>query len=37
MSLGVAGIIAAVLRLRGSGGIPPQQGGWRELTGKDLR
>jgi hypothetical protein len=31
VALGVAGIIAAVLRLRGSGGTPPQQGGWREL------
>jgi hypothetical protein len=26
-----------VLRLRGSGGTPPQSGGWRELTGPDLR
>ena len=31
VALGMAGIIAAVLRLRGSGGTPPQQGGWREL------
>lgn len=37
VALGVAGLIAAVLRLRGSGGTPPQQGGWRELTGDDLR
>jgi hypothetical protein len=27
---GAAGF-AAVLRFRGSGGIPPQSGGWREL------
>jgi hypothetical protein len=32
-----AGIFAGVLRLRGSGGVPPQQGGWRELRGPDLR
>ncbi len=36
-ALGVSGIIAGVLRLRGSGGVPPQRGGWRELTGPDLR
>ncbi len=36
-ALGVSGIIAGVLRLRGSGGVPPQRGGWRELTGSDLR
>ena len=29
--------IAGVLRLRGSGGVPPQGGGWRELAGPDLR
>ena len=33
-----AGIwIAAAIRVRGSGGIPPQKGGWRELQGDDLR
>lgn len=37
LALGLAGLIAAVLRLRGTGGTPPQQGGWRELTGDDLR
>ena len=31
-ALAIAGILAAVLRLRGSGGTPPQEGGWRELT-----
>jgi hypothetical protein len=35
-AVGIAGVIAAVLRLRGSGGTPPQTGGWRELTGPDL-
>ena len=37
VALGIAGLIAAVLRLRGSGGTPPRDGGWRELTGPDLR
>ena len=36
VALGLAGIAAAVLRLRGSGGTPPQQGGWRELSGPNL-
>ena len=26
-------LIAAVLRVRGTGGMPPQGGGWRELSG----
>jgi hypothetical protein len=33
VALGVASVVAAIVRLRGSGGVPPQQGGWRELTG----
>jgi hypothetical protein len=37
IAVGIAGLIAALLRLRGSGGTPPQEGGWRELTGPDLR
>jgi hypothetical protein len=37
IALGIAGLVAAVLRLRGSGGVPPQGGGWRELSGDDLR
>lgn len=36
VALGVAGGIAAVLRLRGSGGTPPQRGGWRELSPDEL-
>ncbi|MEM7139462.1 MAG: hypothetical protein AAF548_00415 [Actinomycetota bacterium] len=33
-----AGIsVAAAIRVRGSGGVPPQKGGWRELQGDDLR
>jgi hypothetical protein len=37
IAVGIAGVIAAVLRIRGSGGTPPQEGGWRELSGPDLR
>jgi predicted alpha/beta hydrolase len=37
VALGAAGIIVAVLRFRGTGGQPPQGGGWRELSGPDLR
>jgi hypothetical protein len=37
VALLTAGVIAGVLRLRGSGGVPPQGGGWRELTGSELR
>ena len=37
VALGLAGLVAAVLRLRGAGGTPPQEGGWRELSGPDLR
>jgi hypothetical protein len=36
VALGVAGTIAAILRVWGSGGVPPQRGGWRELSGPDL-
>lgn len=37
VAIGTAGFIAAVLRLKGSGGVPPQSGGWRELSGPELR
>lgn len=37
VALGLASIFAGILRLRGSGGVPPQGGGWRELQGPDLR
>ena len=36
-ALGIAVLVAAVLRLRGTGGTPPSDGGWRELSGPDLR
>lgn len=32
LAISSAAIIAGVLRLRGKGGVPPQQGGWRELS-----
>ena len=31
MALSMAGMIAGALRIRGKGGTPPQNGGWREL------
>ncbi|HRW36586.1 MAG: hypothetical protein R2702_04465 [Acidimicrobiales bacterium] len=37
VALGIAGGIAAVLRVRGTGGTPPQRGGWRELSPDELR
>jgi alpha-beta hydrolase superfamily lysophospholipase len=35
-ALSLAGLIAALFRLRGTGGVPPQSGGWREITEVDL-
>jgi hypothetical protein len=35
-AVGIAGAIAAILRVRGSGGVPPASGGWHELTEHDL-
>ena len=37
LALGIASLLAGFLKLRGSGGVPPQGGGWRELSGPDLR
>ena len=31
VALSIASLVAGVLRLRGNGGVPPQEGGWREL------
>jgi len=31
-----AAVFAAVVRLRGRGGVPPQGGGWRELSSTEL-
>lgn len=37
LALALAGIVAAAVRLRGSTAVPPQNGGWRELSGSDLK
>lgn len=31
LALSLASLIAGSLRLRGKGGVPPQEGGWTEL------
>jgi len=31
LAVSATGIIAAALRVRGHGGVPPRRGGWREL------
>jgi len=31
-----AALVAAAIRLRGRGGVPPQHGGWRELSSSEL-
>lgn len=36
MALGITAVIAVVVRLRGTGGTPPQRGGWREISTEDL-
>lgn len=36
LALGVTVIIAGIVRLRGTGGVPPQRGGWRELPVDEL-
>lgn len=32
VALSLAGTIAGLLRLKGKGGVPPQEGGWREVS-----
>jgi hypothetical protein len=36
LAVAIAGAVAAVLRVRGTGGVPPQSGGWRELSNTEL-
>lgn len=36
-ALSMTGMVAALFRIRGTGGVPPQTEGWREVTGSDLR
>lgn len=35
-ALGVAAVIAGIVRIRGTGGVPPQRGGWRELPADEI-
>ena len=37
LAVGVAGLFAAAFRVRGKGGTPPSDGGWRQLDGPGLR
>ena len=32
VALSLAGTIAGLLRLKGKGGVPPQEGGWRDVS-----
>ena len=32
----MGGMAATLIRLRGTGGVPPRTGGWREVSGPDL-
>lgn len=36
-ALSMASMVAALFRVRGSGGVPPQTEGWREVSDSDLR
>ena len=36
VALGITVIVAGIVRLRGTGGVPPQRGGWRELPVDEL-
>lgn len=36
LALGLTALAAVIVRVRGSGGTPPNRGGWRELSVTDL-
>jgi len=36
LAVGAGLAAAALIRVRGTGGVAPQTGGWRELRGDDL-
>lgn len=36
-ALGATVIIAGIVRLRGTGGVPPRRGGWREIPVDELK
>ena len=35
VAVAIGGVIAGMVRLRGTDSTPPQQGGWREREGQD--
>ena len=35
-ALAATAIIAGIVRLRGTGGVPPRRGGWREIPVDEL-
>ena len=37
LAIGAGIAIASAIRVRGTGGTPPQKGGWRELRGDEFR
>ncbi|HMS12073.1 MAG: hypothetical protein V9E99_10035 [Microthrixaceae bacterium] len=37
VAVSLAALAGVVLRIRGIGGAPPQSGGWRELSGDEMR
>ena len=37
LAIATTAVIAGVVRLRGTGGVPPQRGGWRELPVDELQ
>ena len=37
LALGATVIIAGIVRLRGTGGVPPRRGGWREIPVDELK
>lgn len=36
LALGAAGIVAVVIKMKGGDETPPNEGGWRELSGPEL-
>lgn len=36
VALGMTGLVAVLVRLKGAAGVEPHSGGWRELTSADL-
>lgn len=36
LAMGLTAVLGGIVRLRRSGGVPPQRGGWRELLPEEL-